>query len=589
MFNPPSIAIRPKRDRLPPWSPLPLASSYAATEQAPQKKDYRFNPIAFCREVLHWHPWASGDPANPGQVEILELYALALRQLHERQAFELGQLTLDQLQHWTPGQVIRSWLRMESGHGFGKTALMAAIVLHMMACFPPTIGYTFAPSEAQLNMLIWKDIRQMHANAGLEGKVLPSRAQLKISPNHFVVGRAVAAGKDTGQLQGQHGPFKIIVVDEATDVGEVVFNSLEPLTSSGICIVLLAANPANRVCRFHRLATVAKVANVRGSCLQHPNVVQGRDVIAGAVTRAWVDDKIDRWTEILPAHDPKRYTFEPPWRPGEIRAPLQTMDGDEFLFRVMGIPPGRSHSSAIVSPAQFDAARTRTPAAGVTAWATIGVDCSRFGVDKAVAASRHGNHVRFFARLDHDNRDGAPTYEMLEVIVSEARRLKAAGCSSLHIRVDAGYGGGLVDALRSSLDLRFLVKAVVSEVHFGGRSMTDPTLADRATELYVIGSRELDSVRLVDPPDRLEEDLTDRSYEMVQVKRGTGYRSLRKLADKGAYNAKHGHSPDDGDAWALCILPPELFGDTGAATDTFAISDPSPWRGGGRKARDEWE
>ena len=68
------------------------------TESNPLEQ-YRFEPVRYIREKLGWEPWA-GDAEHPGQVEVIAAYELALRQLHERDDYEQGEIAEDDLQYW---------------------------------------------------------------------------------------------------------------------------------------------------------------------------------------------------------------------------------------------------------------------------------------------------------------------------------------------------------------------------------------------------------------------------------------------------------------------------------------------------------
>src|SRR5918999_5820652 len=65
---------------------------------------YRFDPKRYITDKLGWTPW-SGDDEHPGQQQVLDAYALALHQQHERNAYEQGLIEQQDLQHWQPGTV----------------------------------------------------------------------------------------------------------------------------------------------------------------------------------------------------------------------------------------------------------------------------------------------------------------------------------------------------------------------------------------------------------------------------------------------------------------------------------------------------
>src|SRR5205085_3597284 len=139
----------------------------------------------------------------------------------------------------------------------------------------------------------------------------------------------------TERVQGQHERYLLFVIDEAEGVADYVFDAIRSMTSGGISIVLMLANPRTRSSRFHRAAEGRTVVNFRMSCIYHPNVLAGREIVPGAVMREYVETMIDdgkeQHAEVVDAHDNDRDTFELPWRPGVIYAP-----DPEFMFRVLG-------------------------------------------------------------------------------------------------------------------------------------------------------------------------------------------------------------------------------------------------------------
>lgn len=245
---------------------------------------YRFDPLAYIREQLAWEPWAGTSDA-PGQVEIIDAYLLALRQQHERLAWENGQLRTEELQYWQPGDVIQVRIRIEAGHTTGKTKVASGLVNHFFDCCVPSLAYTFAPTWPQIHDLLWKEIKTDRRDKGLPGRILD--LELKRSDNHFAKGRATdnSGGRGTERVQGQHGRYQMYVIDEAEGVADYVFDAIDSMASGGIVIVLMLANPRTRLSRFHKQKALPDVRSFRISCLAHPNVVQGREVVPGAVRR----------------------------------------------------------------------------------------------------------------------------------------------------------------------------------------------------------------------------------------------------------------------------------------------------------------
>jgi hypothetical protein len=489
---------------------------------------YQYAPAQYIRDKLGWEPWAGVGDAL-GQVEVLDAYAAALRAQHEH-----------------PDQLCQNRIRIEAGHTVGKTKLASGIVNHFFDNFAPSIIYTFAPTFEQIHDLLWKEIKSDRRDKGLPGRILD--LGLEISDNHFAKGRATsnAGGRGTERAQGQHGKYLMFVLDEAEGIDDYVWDAVESMTSGGISIVLMLANPRTRISRFHKAASDERVVSFRISCLQHPNVVYNREIVPGAVKRAYVDGMLTKHCAVVQEHNADSHTFELPWQPGTIYEP-----DAEFLFRVRGIAPANMADNTFVPVGRYEAATKRVSLpSGAIAW--MGVDVARYGKDRGTLYTRRGDHlwhVASFAKQD--------TGVYARRIADEARALAADGVKSLHIRIDGGggFGGGVVDRLVEDMDLRNLFDDYqVLEVHFNGAPIDPASYADTATEIYAHTAEAL-QVLSVSAPDTLEQDLCERTYKWVKL-HGI---DVKKLTPKEEFKADFNRSPDDGDGAALAAAPDYAF------------------------------
>lgn len=514
---------------------------------------YRFDPVGYIVDKLGWTPWA-GDDEHPGQREVIEAYVLALRQQHERDAFQRGEIAESDLQFWKPDETIQNRLRIEAGHTVGKTKLASGLVNHFFDCFVPSIIYSFAPSYEQVHDLLWKEIKADRIGKGLPGRILD--LALDRGPDHFAKGRAAsnAGGTGTERVQGQHGRYLMFVLDEAEGIADFVWDAVDSMTSGGISIVLMLANPRTRSSRFHRAAELATVRNFRISCLWHPNVLQGREVVPGAVRRQYVEEMLEKHAEEVPEHDADAHTFEVPWRPGAIYKP-----DPEFMFRVLGVAPANVADNTFVPIGRYEAACKREPVPDRPHVARIGVDVARYGKDYGTVYVRHNGCVWRAWQLWHMD-----TSEYARRIFETGWALANAGVTSLHIRIDGGggFGGGVVDQLRRNVDLASRFEDYhVLEVHFNGSPSDDEAYADLATEMYGVAADALKRLALVRPPVELEADLCERTYKWV-ARQGI---DVKKIEPKEDYKRRVGRSPDDGDGFVLAVAPDSVF--SGAEVD----------------------
>lgn len=517
--------------------------------------DYRFRPADYIRDKLGWEPWAGQGPDQPGQMEVLAAYTLALRQFHERHAWENGELDEDDLVYWQPGQTIQNRIRIEAGHTVGKTKLLSGIFSHYFDCFADSIIYTFAPTYEQINDLLWKEIRTDRRKNRRPGRVMES-PELKDyeNPAHFGKGKATnnSGGTGTERTHGQHAPYQMFILDEAEGIPGYVFDAVESMASGGIApIVVMAANPRTDISRFHKEKNRPDTVNFRISCHFFPNVVHGREIVPGGVRRDYVTGMTALHCERAAQHDPEAYTFEHPWQPGVIYLP-----NNEYLFRVMGIAPKHSSVNTFVSRGLYEAALRRPPLNDPPHIARLGMDAARWGNDSGTMYVRHGGRVWRAAQMQ--KQDGYAYYVAARNFILDV--LIPAGVRDVEVRIDGtgGYGSTAIDLLRRDIDLRAkLERLEVIEVSFGGRAYDSSKYADIVTEIYAHTAEALRGLQVFDPPERLEADLTDRRYGYVHK---TG-RAVLKLEDKDRFRARQEppRSPDDGDGLALAVAPDFLF------------------------------
>lgn len=533
---------------------------YGEAPQSARFDAYRFDPVAYINDLLGWDPWAGDDPSRPGQRDIIEAYTLALRQQFEKREYEAGVLSRRKLQYWKPGQVIQNWIRMEAGHTVGKTKLEAGLISHFHDCFAPSAVSMYAPTGDALRDNLWEELKMDRVGKGLPGRIL-GNIEIRTGPNHYIKGRATSNshGKGTERIQGKHGEYLMFVIDEAEGVDSFVFDAINSMTSGGITIVLMAANPKTRTSRFHKLKNNSNVRNFRMSCINHPNVVAGREIVPNAVQREYVRGMVEEHCEIAAEHNEDDLTFTLEW---DVQAQGKTLKAGtifkpdhEFCWRVLGIAPPDISDKTVIPVGRYMAAKERTDVVVLpedAERATMGIDVARFGVDYGTLYIRWKNAVWREKQFFHQD-----SKEYFHAVKEAALKLAAKGVNFLDIRIDAGGdSSGLIDTLKHNMELREALHSLrVIPVQFGGRAKAGDKYDDLATEMYFEARETLTGIRLVNPPEALESDLTLREWEPVN----RSGRELKKLQDKKLFRKNIGRSPDDGDGFVLCIAPDHIL------------------------------
>jgi hypothetical protein len=534
---------------------------------------YKYTPADYIQKYLGWEPWSGKRWEATGQLEIIEIYADEIVKQERKQSLEkqalkirtdMDEITsptmlaekskeLSKIMEELEKILIRNWIRVESGHSVGKTKVSSGIVQHFFDCFPHSITYCFAPTYSQVNDLLFKEIRASRGkNRELLGRVFSTPDLRREEPENkdwFVKGKAVG-GQTTEAVHGQHNDYMLFLIDEAEGVPDFVYEAIRSMSAGAISIVLMLANPRTSTSYFHRLRGNKDTHNLRISCLHHPNVVYGADIIRGAVNRAYVTAMVEQHCNVVEKHNPDLHTFTLPYETsGNIYAP-----NNEFMFRVLGVAPTSASNNSFVPLARFENALSREwQSEGKPNIAFIGWDVARYGNDEGICYVFHDGlayHASSCSKMD-----GYEYYIETKAVIEE---LAEKGVDEVHIRIDVtgSHGSSLIDFLSYSEDLPPLDYRFIA-VSFGNNPIEENLHKDTITELYHHASETLKYISIEKSPSNnyLEADLTRRIYGYAK----RGGRDVYKLEKKEDFRKREGRSPDFGDAFVLAVAPERLF------------------------------
>lgn len=200
---------------------------------------------------------------------------------------------------WTSGQreiieAVRDNKRVAvaSGNALGKSYVACALALWF--------AYTRFGSKVIISSAVFSQVEQnlfptiieMHAKAKrpLGGKVLTTmlKPDAERSPSWMIVG----LGSDRAvNFQGRHSGSVFILLDESTGIGDEIFDAIEFMAVAPTDKLLLMCNPLDSTSRMYREMEVpGKWKNISISALQHPNYLEKRVVIPGAMTFELVEE-----------------------------------------------------------------------------------------------------------------------------------------------------------------------------------------------------------------------------------------------------------------------------------------------------------
>lgn len=314
-----------------------------------------------------------------------------------------------------------------SGHGVGKSALVAWLILWAMSTFEDTRGVVTANTENQLKTKTWVEVAKWHRLfIAREYFRLTATALFARDPEHETTWRIDMvpwSERNTEAFAGLHNQGKRIFVafDEASAIPDLIWEVTEgALTDENTQILWFCfGNPTKNTGRFRECFRGGKFAHRWQTA-----TIDSRTVSFTNKTQIqkWIDDY------------------------GE--------DHDFVRVRVLGTFPRVDATSFIPLELAREAVGRDTEAYSHTV--VIGVDVARFGDDPAVIYPRKGRDARSLPIEIYPSID---TMQLAAKVCAAYLLHKAA-----IVYVDeGGVGGGVVDRLRQ-------LRVPVVGVNFGNKS-----------------------------------------------------------------------------------------------------------------------
>lgn len=151
-------------------------------------------------------------------------------------------------------------ISIRSGHGVGKTAFCAWTALHFLLFRDDVKIIVTAPSADQMKdgliPEINKWISRLPSWMRFSLEVLSDRITRQPNTNNNFISFRTARKEKPEALAGVHAEHVMIIVDEASGVDEVIYETGQGALSTEGAIALLIGNPTNPTGFFHKTQTV---------------------------------------------------------------------------------------------------------------------------------------------------------------------------------------------------------------------------------------------------------------------------------------------------------------------------------------------
>lgn len=394
-------------------------------------------------------------------------------------------------------------MAVASGHGPGKTALTAMIILFYMSTRPMCRGVVTSNTADQLRTRTWAEVRKWmdFCICGHWFDYSGSTGHLSIShkahPQNWRIDAQTAREENSESFAGMHNASSstIYLFDEASAVPDKIWDVAKGGLTDGEPIFLAFGNPTRNVGAFRNL-----FKDSSWDCRQ----------IDSRTAKRTNKRLLDQWIE------------------------QYGIDSDFVRVRVLGKFPNASDDQYFPSDIVAEAMRRPLPHQVGDEPLVCGIDLSRGGNDSSVIQFRRGRDARSEKRY---RIPGEKTKDSMQVSSLIATVLDRHQPDLTFIDVGS-MGGPIGDRLRQ-------LGYPVIDVGFGHKAQNERLYPNRTSEM---AARLLEWLQaggcLPDVPE-LEQDLTERMLMPFDA------RDRLVIEKKEAMKKRLGRSPDDSDALFL--------------------------------------
>jgi hypothetical protein len=404
-----------------------------------------------------------------------------------------------------------------SGHGIGKSTLVAWLVIWAFFTMADTRGTVTANTDTQLRTKTWPEVSKWFH---MLHPVMRSLAKLTATALH-----SAEAGKERNwridaipwsesnpaAFAGLHNAGKrvLIIMDEASEIADVIWDTIEGATTDNDTQILwyAFANPTSPTGRFK------EVVGGKFRHLWRSRKVDSRNV--KRTNKALIDQWIQAWGE----------------------------DSDFVRVRVRGEFP-RVGSTQLISSELIDQAQRREVGYIASDALVCGLDVARYGDDQSVLRSRRGRDGRVYPPKKWR---GVDTMTLAGDVALWCQEHKP---DALFVDV-GGVGAGVYDRL-----LQLNVRNVFP-VNFGAAgglvefNRVSVRTANKRASMWCMMREWLVQGGAIDDDADLKTDLENVQY-------GFDTNNAILLEKKEHMKARGVASPDDGDGLALTFAEPVM-------------------------------
>lgn len=336
---------------------------------------------------------------------------------------------------------------VRSAHGTGKSFTASRLAAWWLDTHPVGSAFvvTTAPTQPQVEAILWREIRSAHRKGGLPGR-LTLDCHWYLGDDELVAfGRKPADYSDPDKarqaFQGVHARYILVILDEAAGIPTWLWEAVESLATNDDARVLAIGNPDDPATEFEKCCRPGSGWNeIAISAFDLPAFTGEKvpDELHHVLTgKTWVEERRKRWGETSPL----------------------------YISKVLGEFPEVS-DDMLISPKMIrEALERELDGIGI---GRFGGDVARFGKDRSTLYRNRGGVLRKVVEM--------PYGDTMETAGQFAKAL--GGRKRVPIVIDAdGLGAGTADRLREQ-------GYAVIDFHGGQRAFEPDKFKNRRAEQY---------------------------------------------------------------------------------------------------------
>jgi len=390
-----------------------------------------------------------------------------------------------------------------SGHGVGKSTLVAWIIHFLMATRANTRGVVTANTQSQLETKTWPELAKWHRMFLFKRwfEWTATSYYFKLSPEaerkNYMINATTVSPDNTEAFAGLHNErgTVLILFDEASGIHAKVWEVAQGATTDGEAFFCVFGNPSQPVGEFadcfDKHADMYDIEFIDSREVTHTNKNAIADIIR-----------------------------------------IYGADSDEAKVRVYGQFPSQAYNE-FISRETVETAQTRELRHDSGAAIIMGVDVARFGDDESVIAWRQGRDGRSRKNLFFK---GLSTAKLAAVIRDQYMITKPDAI----VIESTGVGAGVIDVLRDIYHIR------VVEVHPGAVANEQEHYYRKRDELWSLCRDWLVKEGCIHDDPLLAQQLYSIQYTLDR------FEQKIKMEAKEAMKSRTGlSSPDRADALVL--------------------------------------